>query len=134
MAVAPENEDDEAPERDSLGWACHVLHITILIYAVAGWVAGARGALVFYLVFLPAVVLHWQLNKNTCVLNNLESLIRSGRWRDPENREEGVWLQTVVRRATGLPLTAAQMDLVSYAGLALLWGLGWGHFFGWQTP
>ena len=62
--------------------------------------AGLRpgmAALVFYLFFVPAVALQWQFNANACVLNNLESWLRSGQWRDPSNREEGAWLATLCR-------------------------------------
>ena len=132
----PEVSDDGAssPQRDGLGWACFLIHISVMVFFLTGWAVESRTVLIFYLVFLPAVVLHWQLNRNTCVLNNLESLIRGGRWRDPANLEEGVWLLTLTRRFTGLRLTASQMDVATYVTLAVLWGLGWWHLLGWPPP
>jgi hypothetical protein len=121
--------DNKAQERDGLGQACFWLHIAILLYIVTGWLL--RPTLIFYLVLLPAVVLHWRFNSNACILNNLENLIRSGRWRDPENREEGVWLQTLIRNATGASLSTGQTDLVTYGATAVLWGLGLWHLAGW---
>jgi hypothetical protein len=75
--------------RDALGKFCFIVHVLPLLYVLSGWAAPWRAALVAYLVFLPAMFLQWRLNKNSCVLNNIESLIRTGRWRDPQNREEG---------------------------------------------
>jgi hypothetical protein len=75
--------------RDALGKFCFIVHVLPLLYVLSGWGAPSRAALVVYLVFLPAMFLQWRLNKNSCVLNNIESLIRTGRWRDPQNREEG---------------------------------------------
>jgi hypothetical protein len=125
------SEDNKLPSRDFLGRACFWLHIAVLATIVAGWALPWRPALYFYLAFLPVMALHWALNANACVLNNLESLLRNGHWRDPANREEGQWLLTLVRGLTGLPFTPAQMDAISYGVLALLWGLGLWHLLGW---
>lgn len=133
MTVAPDEEaaDIAAPPRDLLGKACFYLHVAVMVYIVAGW--AIPGALVFYLLFLPAVALHWLVNRNSCVLNNLESLIRTGGWRDPNSREEGQWLLTLTNDVTGLEFTPAQMDAFAYCVLALLWGLGLWHLVGWQA-
>jgi hypothetical protein len=117
--------------RDLLGNFCFYLHFAVMIYIVLGWAVPLRPALVFYLVFLPAVAVQWQFNKNSCVLNNLESLMRSGIWRDPHNREEGAWLLTLARRALGVAVTPLQIDIFTYAVLAGLWGLALWHVLGW---
>ncbi|MGD0190557.1 MAG: hypothetical protein ABSD74_07435 [Rhizomicrobium sp.] len=116
--------------RDLLGQACFILHFAVMLYVVVGWVAPWRPALVFYAFFLPAVATQWLLNKNSCVLNNLESLFRTGHWRDPGNEEEGAWLLTLARDTLGLRATQAQMDVFIYVVLALLWGLGLSHLLG----
>ena len=73
-------------KRDALGQVCFLLHFLPLIYIVTGWLSPWRGALIFYLAFLPAIFLQWKLNNSTCVLNNIESLIRTGRWRSSPRR------------------------------------------------
>jgi hypothetical protein len=119
--------------RDGLGRFCFWLHIVILIFILAGWAIPARGVLIFYLCFLPLVVLHWNLNKGACILNNIESWLRHGRWRAPErNPEEGAWLRTLIRTQTGIALTQGRMDLIIYAAMALFWALAWAHFFHFQ--
>lgn len=107
--------------RDALGQVCFVLHFLPLIYVVTGWLAPWRGGLIFYLVFLPAMFLQWKLNKSSCVLNNIESLIRTGRWRNPSNREEGAWLRTLVNDKTGWNLSRAQMDVFINSVMTLFW-------------
>jgi len=127
----PDREAEAAPDRrDALGTVCFVLHFAIMLYIVFGWLAPWKGALAFYVVFLPAVFVQWLFNKNACVLNNFESLIRTGRWRDPGNAEEGAWLLTLARDTLGIRATPAQMDVFIYAVLAVLWGLGLAHAFG----
>jgi hypothetical protein len=130
-AVAGALPDRAAEPRDLLGNFCFYLHFAVLIYVVIGWLVPWHVALLFYLVFVPAVALQWQFNKNSCVLNNLESLIRSGQWRDPANREEGAWLLTLATSLLGYPFKAWHIDAFTYAVLALLWLLGLSHLLWW---
>jgi hypothetical protein len=120
---------ESSSRRDALGQFCFWLHIAFLVFIALGWAIPARAALLTYLVFLPVLVLHWKLNRDTCILNNLENWLRHHRWRAPEhNPEEGAWLRTLIRTRTGLALTGGQMDLIIYGALALFWALGWWHF------
>lgn len=135
MTLAPKEERIAvaAARRDMLGQLCFVLHFAIMLTIVFGWLAPLRGLLVFYVAFLPAVAVQWLLNKNSCVLNNIESLVRNGRWRDAGNEEEGAWLLTLARDTLGIRATPAQMDAFIYCVLAVLWGLGMSrllHLFG----
>jgi hypothetical protein len=75
------------------------------------------------------VILHWKLNGDACVLNNLENWLRHRRWRAPEqNTEEGAWLRTLLRNLTGIMLSRPAMDAIIYAAMTLFWLLGLGHF------
>src|SRR5689334_7990925 len=117
--------------RDALGRACFLVHIGVLLYVVLGWVLPVRGWLLAYLVFLPAMILHWKLNRDACILNNLENWLRVRRWRAPEtNREEGAWLRTLIADATGIGLSRTQMDGVIYGAVALFWLLALTRFAG----
>lgn len=121
----------QAQKRDALGQVCFYLHFLPLIYIVSGWLSPWRGALIVYLAFLPAIFLQWKLNNSTCVLNNIESLIRTGRWRNPSNREEGAWLRTLVNDKTGWNLSRTSMDFFINAMLVLFWGLGFARLRNW---
>ncbi|MBI3676813.1 MAG: hypothetical protein HY243_09385 [Proteobacteria bacterium] len=118
-------------KRDLLGIFCFYFHFVVMLYIVLGWLVPLQAALGFYLVFLPGVFAQWQFNKNSCVLNNIESWLRTRQWRDPNNREEGAWLQTLINDLTGWGITARQMDLFTNGVLVLLWGLGLYHLFWW---
>lgn len=118
-------------KRDLLGNFCFYLHFAVMIYIVAGWAVPLDAALIFYLGFVPAVAIQWQFNKNSCVLNNIESWLRTRSWRDPNNREEGAWLLTLAQTTLGLPVTAMQVEIFTYCVLAALWGLGLWHLLGW---
>lgn len=140
MSIA---DDDESPaaastlpsraaeERDALGNVCFYLHFAVMIYIVLGWAIPYRPLLLFYIAFLPAVALQWQFNKNSCVLNNFESLVRTGQWRDPHNKEEGAWLLTLARNVTGIAFQPWQIDAFTYLVLVMLWAAGLSHLFWW---
>jgi hypothetical protein len=119
--------------RDALGNICFYLHLLILAVIVLGWWAPWRGFLVFYLIFIPATVLHWKFNNNACILNNMESWLRYRRWRAPDrNPEEGAWLRTLIRSSTGIALTRRVADFIIYAAMTLFWFLAMGHFLEFQ--
>ena len=120
-----------AEVRDGLGNFCFYLHFAVMIYIVTGWIVPLHRALYFYLGFLPAVAVQWQFNKNSCVLNNIESLIRSGQWRDPHNKEEGAWLQTLALNVTGILFKPWQMDAFTYFILAIFWMAALSHLLWW---
>jgi hypothetical protein len=118
-------------KRDLLGNVCFYLHFAVMIFIVAGWAIPLRAALFFYLGFLPLVALHWQINKNSCVLNNIESFLRYGIWRAEQNAEEGAWLMTLIRNVTGIQLKPWQVDLITYGIMAVLWIAGLSHLYWW---
>jgi hypothetical protein len=139
MSIADEDETSalgsaipEKPAgRDTLGTVCFYHHIAMMAYILLGWGVPWKPALMFYLVFVPSVIGQWRLNKNTCVLNNIESLLRTGKWRNPRNREEGAWLHTLITTSTGVPITKFQLDVIMYSVMTALWLLGLSHLKGW---
>jgi hypothetical protein len=114
--------------RDILGQICFWLHIAVLLFIVGGWALPQREWLVFYLVFLPLVVVHWKLNRGACILNNIENRLRHGCWRAPDkNAEEGAWFRTLIQRLTGVAFSRAIMDAIIYAAMGVFWALAWGR-------
>jgi hypothetical protein len=120
-----------AEKRDALGNFCFYLHFAVMIYILTGWAVPWHPALIVYVSFLPLVAIQWQFNKNSCVLNNLESLIRSGQWRDPNNKEEGAWLLTLATGLFGYPFKAWHIEVFTYLLQLTLWAAGWSHLLWW---
>ncbi len=113
--------------RDALGHVFFWHHLAVMGFIVLGWLAPWRALLVFYLVLLPVVMLQWQFNRDSCILNNIESLIRTGSWRNPANPEEGAFLLELARRISGRHISQELMNGVIYTAMAVFWGLGLGH-------
>lgn len=127
MTAAPELQARAA--RDGLGWTCFALHIAIVAFSALGWLAPWRWVLIVYLVYVPFIVVQWQLNRGSCILNNIESLIRTGRWRDPGNAEEGAFLLRLVEDVFGFHPTHRQMNVFIYAIVSIFWGLAAGNLW-----
>ncbi|HUO93416.1 MAG TPA: hypothetical protein VMU22_10865 [Rhizomicrobium sp.] len=109
-------------KRDLLGSVCFYLHFAVMLTIVGGWLMPWRPALMVYLVFIPGVWLQWLLNKDTCILNNTETWLRTGTWRNKSvNPEEGAWLLTLINSATGFGFSARQIDFLNYSVLVLVW-------------
>ncbi|HTW36878.1 MAG TPA: hypothetical protein VMD53_19825 [Rhizomicrobium sp.] len=124
------DRETSAQKRDLLGHFCFALHFAVMIYIVAGWLAPWRPALVFYLLFVPAIYMQWTVNRDTCILNNIEGFMRTGRWRNKEiNPEEGAWLLTLATDITGLRISTFQINLLTYSVLVLVWLLALARLF-----
>ncbi len=119
-----------AQKRDLLGHFCFTFHFVVMIYIVAGWLVPWRPALAFYALFIPAIYVQWLVNKDTCILNNVEGFLRTGRWRNQEiNPEEGAWLLTLATNVTGLRISAFQINVLTYSVLVLVWLLALARLF-----
>lgn len=108
--------------------ACHYLHTGLVIFVLVGWLVPVADVLLVHLAFVPTLVVTWLLNANTCPLNNIESRLTKGVWRDPENREEGSFLVVLVEKYLGLHPTQRLMDIVTYALMATAWLLSLAHY------
>jgi hypothetical protein len=121
-------QERECSRKDGLGLSFLVLHLSIGGFVLTGWLISSFEALVFYLILLPVMALQWIINRRSCLINNIETWLRTGRWRDPVvNPEEGRFLETLCDRLFALRPDPGAMDRMSYVVVVLLWLLGLGH-------
>ncbi len=117
-----------APRSDTLGRSLFVFHVLIGTYLIFGWLAPFAMALAFYMVVLPIIAMQWLINQVPASLNNLETWLRHGRWRDPRNPEEASWLLMLAHWLFRWRPSRATLDALSYAAVAGLWVLAFAHF------
>ena len=117
-------QEPAGPRSDLLGLALLIFHLAVGAYILTGWAIPSVYALSFYLVLIPAVVAQWVVNRGSCIINNFESWLRTGKWRHPSNSEEGRWLQMLIHWAFGFKPEVRHTDYLSYAVMAVLWLLG----------
>ena len=106
---------------------CHALHMALVLFGLLGWLIPSEPWLIAHLIFIPALIAVWRVNDGVCPLNNLESRLTTGAWRNPANAEEGAFLRVIVERYLKLHPTQEQMDQVTYGILGLVWLLAWLH-------
>ena len=116
------------PRLDSIGLSFFVTHLAIGAYVLLGWLISPAPALTLYLVLLPAMAAQWYVNRGSCVMNNFESWLRSGRWRDPNNPEEGGFLLMLCQWLFGARPHPVVLDRFSYATVLILWLLAASRF------
>ena len=85
-----------------------------------GWLASTRASLLFYLLLLPMIVMQWLLNAGASIINNAETLIRTGHWHDSRNIFEGHFFQNILR-ASGIKVSTTLINFVVCATLLLFW-------------
>jgi hypothetical protein len=107
--------------------ALRAAHYAILLWGVVGWAVPHDAMLIAYLCAMPAIALQWLLNRNTCILNNAESWVATGRWRDATDPQQGGFIAGLFHRFAGWRPSTAQVDGISYGLLALFWTLGAAH-------
>lgn len=103
-------------------------HYAALGFGLIGWAIPVKGVLVAYLIFLPLVALQWRLNRDACVLDNVESWLRHGRFRAGDaNPDEGSFIANLIARVLGLRLTPRAVSRLVYGLMAILFTLGAAH-------
>jgi hypothetical protein len=117
------------PKKDRLGLSCLIFHIVIGAFVLAGWLISSTEALLFYLLLLPAMATQWAVNQGSCVINNIETWVRTGHWRDPDDRDDGRYLMMLCDWLFALRPDPVALDRLSYTVVLFLWVLGLGHFF-----
>jgi hypothetical protein len=120
-------ESRTGPRRDHLGRSLFLFHLLVGAYLVFGWLVPIAMALAVYLVLLPVVAAQWLINKGSCVINNFETWLRHGRWRDARKCEEAGFLSMLAQWLFRWRPSRTTLDALSYASVAALWLLAFGH-------
>ena len=119
---------------DRQRWADVVaaVHKACIPYTLLGWVVPHATWLKIHAAFVPIMVLHWWLNRNVCILSNIESYLRHGQWWQRADSNQGGWVLNQVRAATGWTPPPSFATTLTYVALAAstasslihLWMLG----------
>ena len=117
------------PKRDVLGLSCFTSHLALSGFVLAGWLIPSTAFLLFYLALLPSMAAQWSINRRSCVINNFESWLRTGRWHDANNREVGGFLAMLCEWLLAVRPSAIFLDRLAYCAVLFLWLLGAGHAF-----
>ncbi len=118
---------DEDYGADLIGIGLFALHLLIVAYVLLGWQAENRVGLLAYLLLLPLIGMQWLFNGGSSIVNNGESLLRSGRWHDPSNAWEGAFFRTLLDKTLHLKASNLQVNLVVGFTMTMLWMTAFFH-------
>ncbi len=113
-----------------------LLHYSLIPVMLLAWMVPSSTVLIAHLIAVPLLVLQWRLNGDVCLLNNVESWLRRGRWRDKADPDQGQWIRGIVARLTGIQLGPRGVSILVNSLLALSWSFSWVHLArleGWHT-
>ena len=105
---------------DGLRVLLFTVHLAVIGYVGLGWLIPSRGALFFYALLLPTIVMQWLLNGGASIVNNIENLVRMRQWSDEQNRFEGAFFKTFLD-AIGVPASQAQITTVLCFLMLIFW-------------
>lgn len=99
-----------------------------LAFGALGWAIPVKAVLIAYLVFLPALAVQWRLNRDSCLLDNLESWLKHGRFRaGAANPNEGAFLANLVHRVFRIRVLEPLASRLIYIAMAILFAFGAFH-------
>ncbi len=107
---------------DLLRATTFTVHLLIVTYVAIGWLSPNRITLLFYLLLLPMIVMQWLLNAGSSILDNAETLIRTGQWQHARNRFEGHFFE-IILRAAGIRAGTLVINLVVCMVLLIFWNV-----------
>lgn len=116
------------PRSDLLGVGLFLFHLAVGAYVLTGWMVPIEEGLLLYLLFLPLMAGQWLVNQRSCVINNIETWLRSGRWRDPRvNPQEGRFLATLGEWLFRVRPSDTAIDSFCFGSVFVLWLLALAH-------
>lgn len=102
-------------------------HFLFIPYTLLAWLIPNAAWLIIHLVAVPIIVIQWHFNDGICMLNNLESWLRTGRWRDTTDPDQGAWIAGLVERVLGWRPSPRWFDGLIYGLLVVSWLLSGVH-------
>lgn len=101
-----------------------ILHIAVLIFTLIGWLLPDQWLWV-YLIWIPLMVIQWQLNQGTCILTNLENYL-VGESDRPKSQQQGQFVKSLFLNLCGFVPTDRVLKNLIYFTIFCCWDIaGW---------
>jgi hypothetical protein len=98
------------------------LHLAILLFSLSGWLLPAN-LLWIYVLWIPAMVVQWQLNQGTCLLTNLENfLVPAARKEKPQ--QQGQLIKSLFLLCCDCVPGDRALKYLVYVTLGACWSIG----------
>lgn len=94
------------------------LHLFCIVYLVFGFLS-PKSALLFHLIAIPVVILQWRLNKDQCVLTQLQKKLESSSPTQSIKQDSNFTKELFLK--WGIELSNKQLFMVIYGLLSISW-------------
>ncbi len=102
-----------------------VIHYFIVGFNLFAWLCPHALVLKVHLWFIPLMILQWKLNRNTCVLTNVEQMLLGKPARSEE--EESQFIKSMLAHCMRELPSNEVIERGTYLVLFVAWGLSLGH-------
>ncbi len=96
-----------------------ILHFSIVSFVVFGFVFVSHKILMFHLILLPILILHWQTNQGVCYLTQIENKIKGKSLSKAE--QQGGFSEVIFERVFGRRPSKMQLQNSIYGIMSLSW-------------
>lgn len=96
-----------------------MLHLLIVLFVVFGSLLKAHNVLLFHLVLLPILVLHWQTNHGVCFLTQLENKIQKRKF--AKSQLQGGFTEAMFRCVFGRKPSKVLLQNLIYGIMMMSW-------------
>jgi hypothetical protein len=95
----------------------HAVHLCCVVFFTLAWLIPSPKAWVLHICLTPLMVLQWRLNRDMCLLTNLELWLKTGKW-FPEVLEAGQFLQSLHKKVRGFSADEKTLCRLTYGVLS----------------
>ncbi len=104
-----------------------ILHIAILILNLTGWLLPHKW-LWIYLIWIPLMIIQWQLNQGTCVLTNLENYL-VGEINRPKSQQQGQFIKSLFLKLCGFTPSDTVLKYLIYLTIFCCWSFAFWRYY-----
>jgi hypothetical protein len=99
--------------------ALRLIHHVVLVFVLFGWAVPSPMVRLVHIIFLPLMVLQWQLNKGACLLTNLENYLLGKKIERSE--QDSQFIRSAISKLSDWQPTKKQMGLIIYSAVSISW-------------
>ena len=96
-----------------------IIHLAIVVFVIFGCLLPNRSVILFHLIFLPILVLHWKTNEGVCYLTQLENKIQGKKSVKTDMR--GGFTENLFMKLFGKQPTRLFLQSLIYTIMSLSW-------------
>ena len=105
----------------SLALLVRYIHHLLLLFNIFAPAIPSKTAWIVHVLLLPALIVHWRLNRNTCVLTNLENVLLGRPAYGTEG--ESQFIAQIVEKFVQPAPSKRTIEVGTYVVMTVVWSL-----------